>query len=466
MPAPELRTDPNVIPDRNSACRKFHRISAEGLNAAPATNQNQLPGFGYDPVGNMTKNGGTTYIYDAENRLVWTTGGYRYLYDGDGERVEKCVAGSAATPCPTSGTNGTLYWAGTGSAALNESDLSGNILEQYVFFGGQRVARRDVSTNTVHYYFSDHLGTHTVVENATGTACEQDIDYYPYGGQENDYCPNVAQHYKFNGKERDAESGLDDFVARYDSSNLGRFMTPDSGVDQHPEEPQSWNLYAYARNNPLAFTDPSGEYICGDSMSSAQCADFQKGLDQAQQGANAAKDLYGAKSDQYKDAQRAIDAYGKAGVNNGVTIQVGDTGKFGGTTTVAGDGEKTADNPTGQKIEVKFNKSQIGNATDEGHEGSHVADGSAWVASGFKAALNPTRFQGEMRAYGVSATISEGLGNVVSWVSFGTHPTHIYLLDHVAWSGETKKAAITSIIHHEYPNSQLKEFQRNTQGGH
>jgi RHS repeat-associated protein len=236
------------------------KTNHEGLNTGPATNQNQLSGFGYDDIGNMISNGGTTYIYDAENRLVWTTGGYRYLYDGDGNRVEKCVAGSATTPCPTSGTNGTLYWMGADTAALNESDLSGNILEQYVFFGGQRVARRDVSTNTVHYYFSDHLGTHTVVENAAGTACEQDIDYYPYGGQQNDYCPNVAQHYKFNGKERDTETGLDNFGARFDASSLGRFMTPDSKLmsTRHIIDPQKWNRYADVHNNPLAFVDPDG----------------------------------------------------------------------------------------------------------------------------------------------------------------------------------------------------------------
>ncbi len=44
---------------------------------------------------------------------------------------------------------------------------------------------------------------------------------------EEDYCANLAQHYKFNGKERDTESGLDNFGARYDTSNLGRFMTAD-----------------------------------------------------------------------------------------------------------------------------------------------------------------------------------------------------------------------------------------------
>ena len=52
-----------------------------------------------------------------------------------------------------------------------------------------------------------------MVENATGTVCEQDIDYYPYGGVENDYCSGsgVSQNYKFTGKERDTESGLDNF---------------------------------------------------------------------------------------------------------------------------------------------------------------------------------------------------------------------------------------------------------------
>jgi len=41
-----------------------------------------------------------------------------------------------------------------------------------------------------------------------------------------DHCPNVAQHYKFTGEERDTESGLDNFGARYDASSMGRFMTP------------------------------------------------------------------------------------------------------------------------------------------------------------------------------------------------------------------------------------------------
>src|SRR5882762_6561514 len=63
--------------------------------------------------------------------------------------------------------------------------------------------------------------------------------------------------YKFTGKERDSESGLDNFGARYDSSSLGRFMSPDP-MGGHQEDPQTLNRYAYVRNNPLNLTDPTG----------------------------------------------------------------------------------------------------------------------------------------------------------------------------------------------------------------
>ena len=226
---------------------------------------------------------------DAENRLVWA-GGYRYLYDAKGERVEKCQASSATAACPTSGTTGTLYWKGTGSDTLAETDLGGNDLEEYLYFNGQRISRRDVvqvgtivNTVAVHYYFSDHLGSHGVIYNATGTTCEQDIDYYPYGGVENDYCAGsgVSQNYKFTGKERDAESGLDNFGKRYDSSSLGRFMTTDPVVitTERLKNPQQLNLYAYVANNPLRFIDPTGEILqcVGSSDQQKQCfSDLQQ----------------------------------------------------------------------------------------------------------------------------------------------------------------------------------------------
>ena len=65
---------------------------------------------------------------------------------------------------------------------------------------------------------------------------------------------------RYTGKERDTESGLDYFGARYYSSNMGRFMSPDpSGLYfADPTNPQSLNLYAYVQNNPLVHVDPTG----------------------------------------------------------------------------------------------------------------------------------------------------------------------------------------------------------------
>jgi RHS repeat-associated protein len=68
---------------------------------------------------------------------------------------------------------------------------------------------------------------------------------------------DVSGH-KFTGKERDSESGLDNFGARYMGSSLGRFMSPDDGTDHDSANPQSLNRYSYVLNNPLRFTDPFG----------------------------------------------------------------------------------------------------------------------------------------------------------------------------------------------------------------
>jgi RHS repeat-associated protein len=65
---------------------------------------------------------------------------------------------------------------------------------------------------------------------------------------------------RFTGKERDAESGLDHFGARYFAAAQGRCTSPDKPfADQKPADPQSWNLYAYVSNNPLKYVDPDGE---------------------------------------------------------------------------------------------------------------------------------------------------------------------------------------------------------------
>ena len=100
-------------------------------------------------------------------------------------------------------------------------------------------------------------------------------------------CP--VQHaffaYKFTGKERDAESGLDDFDARYYSSSVGRFMTPDWSASPSPVPyaslpyPQSLNLYSYVQNNPLKSTDPTGHCtVDGETHGWVWCAAHSLGF--------------------------------------------------------------------------------------------------------------------------------------------------------------------------------------------
>lgn len=73
---------------------------------------------------------------------------------------------------------------------------------------------------------------------------------------------------RFTGKERDAETGLDYFGARYYGSSMGRFMSPDpiTLTSAHQADPQQINLYSYVRNNPLIPTDPSGMNINTDDL--------------------------------------------------------------------------------------------------------------------------------------------------------------------------------------------------------
>jgi RHS repeat-associated protein len=95
----------------------------------------------------------------------------------------------------------------------------------------------------------------------------------------------VTSH--FTGKERDSESGNDYFGARYYGSSMGRFLSPDPGglVAVNPSFPQTWNMYAYAANNPLIFSDPTG-FDCvyyNDSGSGVESIDHSSNSGECQQ---------------------------------------------------------------------------------------------------------------------------------------------------------------------------------------
>jgi len=235
------------------------KCSPENLTVTALTN-NQLSGYGYDSAGNMTHDAttGNNYTFDPENRITGAAG-YSYTYDANGNRVEK-----------SNGSTGTVYWS-MSPGIVAESDLSGNLKSEYVFFKGKRVARKDFPGGVVSYYFSDSLQTASVITDSGGNI-KEDEDYYPWG-MDLPFVNSDSNHYKFTGKERDSETGLDLMGVRYYGSALGRFMTTDP-LGGHPQDPQTLNKYSYVRNNPLRYTDPTGMDLwlqgCGKDSSTCQ----------------------------------------------------------------------------------------------------------------------------------------------------------------------------------------------------
>ena len=214
--------------------------------AVNANNHITTAPFAYDAAGNETADAAGTYAWNAEGELK-TAGGVTYTYDGDGRRVQK--------------SNGKIYWHGDGQV-IEESDAAGNMQESYVFFDGKRIANRVVSSGAISYYAEDFIGSSRVITTSAGATC-YDADFYPYGAESN-VTNTCRQNYKWTGKERDAETGNDDFDARYYSSVYGRFLSADwSAVPAavpyaNLTNPQTLNLYAIVRDNPESFADLDG----------------------------------------------------------------------------------------------------------------------------------------------------------------------------------------------------------------
>lgn len=243
----------------------------EVANYSSSTNKISDAGWEYDSRGSIVKNPSwERFAFDAEGKqnrfcvagstqcLDTTTGKTQYVYDGEGKRV--AVIGAT-------GTTVYVYEAG-GKLAAEYGQTSGAAETQFVV--------------------GDHLGTTRLVLDGAGAVKER-VDYQPYGEEipavVGTWRANVVGYgggsgikQRFTGKERDGETGLDYFGARYVSASQGRFTSADPYVFQfatasntNDEErqkqlqeryfanPQSWNKYAYGLNNPLKFIDPNGK---------------------------------------------------------------------------------------------------------------------------------------------------------------------------------------------------------------
>ncbi len=214
---------------------------------------NRYAAWTYDNAGNVLQMGSVvnSFTYDGENRQVTAcfncaqgspTG--TYVYDGLGQRVSKTANGQTTTY---------VY------------DAWGNVAAEY----STGTPTSACGTPTC-YVTTDHLGSTRMLTSSAGAVGSR-YDYQPFGleipagydGRTTGLgflsTPD-ATNPKYTGQERDQETTLDNFLVRYYDPAQGRFQGPDPGnAGADPASPQTWNGFGYVANNPLSYTDPSGQ---------------------------------------------------------------------------------------------------------------------------------------------------------------------------------------------------------------
>ena len=189
-----------------------------------------------------------------------------YLYDGEGRRVAKV---SNPTFSCTPGTGSTLmetYLLGPSGEHITELGQAGTFLRSNVYANGQLLAT--YANNKTYFALNDWLGSKRVVTNYDGTVAQMCMNL-PFGDELICSANDLSEQH-FTGQIHDQESGNDYFNARYYSNSTGRFLSPDPSGGYYADltNPQSFNLYSYALNNPLKFTDPTGLYCAWEDGTS------------------------------------------------------------------------------------------------------------------------------------------------------------------------------------------------------
>lgn len=235
-------------------------------------------GYIYDAAGNLTNDGVQSFLFDAENKIKTVNGvSDVYRYDGDGHRIRKNFS-----------TGEKVRMVYSGGQLIAEYDLTnGALKKEYVYGATGLIATIEPGTG-IKYTTSDHLGSPRAVTNASAGVVSRH-DYMPFGEEVGSgvggrtpamgFSVSDGLRQKFTSKERDIETGLDYFDARYYASSQGRFISADefSGgpselyrfaetASENPTfyadlaNPQSLNKYQYCYGNPLSFADPTGHH--------------------------------------------------------------------------------------------------------------------------------------------------------------------------------------------------------------
>jgi RHS repeat-associated protein len=220
---------------------------------------NHLDGYFYDAAGNIlhipSSNANPDphdLIYDAEGHITAIDGGSSasYVYDAEGRRVRVNLPGQSSwdnVECLFDLQGRCI----TRTNYSNQAWSSGD-----VYAAGEHIAT--YNSGTTFFSHSDWLGTERYRTDPQ-TVPQEFCSSLPFGDSLSCVNDRGISTKHFTGKERDSETGLDYFGARYYGSNMGRMLSPDpENFGARRPDPQSWNAYAYARNNPLTYTDPDG----------------------------------------------------------------------------------------------------------------------------------------------------------------------------------------------------------------
>lgn len=220
----------------------------------------QLVSVGEQPVlhdgnGNVASRGGVGYQWDSQNRLLAVREGqtaHRMAYDGADQRVTDTAPGQSAT---------SYLW--------DEQDPLERVLQESA--GGETLnyayaQQRPLWVETPHdgryYYHQDQLGSTVAMTDSAGeVAGTRSYDVF---GAPDETTGDLPGSFTFAGEQYDEDTGLVYLRARHYDPELGRFLSVDP-ADPDLTDTQSLNPYVYARNNPLRYTDPSGETV-GDPL--------------------------------------------------------------------------------------------------------------------------------------------------------------------------------------------------------
>ena len=219
---------------------------------------NHPDGWCFDASGNLLAKSGNcppaapNFVYDGENRMVGDpTAGATYVYDGNGNRVQKCL------PNCTSPTSSIMYlFSGSQDIAeynngAAQSSPSSEFIYSDALPGSGLLA--SIVAGTITYFQSDHLSWRVSTNTAGQIVGQQGT--FPFGES---WYSSSGNEFVFTSYQRDTESGLDYAMARYYDSTVARFCSVDP-LGGKVSDPQTWNRYVYGRNDPINLTDPSGQ---------------------------------------------------------------------------------------------------------------------------------------------------------------------------------------------------------------